>query len=81
MEGFFGTIKELCLLFILVSIGSALLDYARITSGMVPLFCLKSYDEKTNIQSYRGIFYQASRKVTVSPDEELTDSTDIKFYD
>ena len=80
MEGFFGTIKELCLLFILVSIGSALLDYARITSGMVPLFCLKSYDEKTNIQSYRGIFYQASRKVTVSPDEELTDSTDIKFY-
>ena len=80
MNGLFGTVKELCLLFLLVSIGSCLIDYGRITSGKVPLFCVKNYNEETKIESFRGIFYQASRKVTVSPEEELTDSTEIKFY-
>lgn len=80
MDGFYGTVKELCLLFLLVSIGSCLIDYGRITSGKEPIFCVSNYDEKTKIESYRGIFYQASRKVSVSPEEELTDSSEIKFY-
>ena len=77
---FIETIKELVLLFFLIAVGSALIDYARITGGEVPLFCLKNYDEKTKIESYRGIFYQASRKVSVSPEEDLVDSSEIKYY-
>ena len=74
------TIKELILLFILISVGSALIDYGRITGGEMPLFCLKNYDAKTKIESFRGIFYQASRKVHITPEENLYESSDIQFF-
>ena len=80
MDGFLGTIKELILLFVIISVGSTVLDYGRVNSGSIPIFCTSKYSEKTKIQKFRGLFYQASRKVTVSPDEDLSDSTHIKFY-
>ena len=80
MDGFLGTLKELVLLFVILSVGSTLIDYGRVNSGNIPLFCTSKYNEKSKVQKFRGIFYQASRKVTVSVDEDLSDSTNIKFY-
>lgn len=79
MSKFIGTIKELILLFILIGAASALIDYARIAGGEIPVFCIKHYNKTTKIESFRGLFYQASRKVHISTEEKLVDSTDIKY--
>ena len=72
-------IRNLLIIVILFGVGTAGADYARMTTGNVPLFNISSYQSKERIQSYRGLFYQGSRRVTVSPDEPLVDSSDITF--
>ena len=79
MRRLFETIKELILLFLLLGFGSALIDFARISTGNNPLFCVKNFNSSTKVESFRGIFYTGSRKVTESPDEKLIDSSDIKY--
>ena len=48
-------------------------------SGEVPVFNLKKYEEATKIQTFRGIFYKAQRKVSTSENESLVDSSEISF--
>ena len=72
-------IRNLLIIVILFGICTAGIDYVRMTTGNVPLFNISSYKSKERIQSYRGLFYQGSRKYTVSPEEPLVDSSDITF--
>ena len=72
-------IKRLLLLFVLLGALSTGIDYARITAGETPVFNIKQYDSKTHIQRFRGLFYVAERKVKTSVNEQLVDSSDIKF--
>lgn len=72
-------IRNLLIIVILFGVGTAGADYVRMTTGNVPLFNISSYQSKERLQSYRGLFYQGSRRVTVSPDEPLVDSSEITF--
>lgn len=74
------TIIKIIVFIVLFGIGTAVIDYTRMTSGTTPLFNISSYNEVKHLQKYRGLFYQASRKVKVNDKESLTDSSDIKFY-
>ena len=79
MRRLFETIKELVLLFLLLGFGSALIDYARISTGNNPLFCVKDFNSVTKIENFKGLFYSASRKVSDSPDEKLLESSEINY--
>lgn len=75
----YKAIKRVLFLFILIGALSTGIDYARITAGETPVFNVKSYDKKTHIQKFRGLFYIAERKVKTSEKEKLVDSSEIKF--
>lgn len=75
----YKTIIRCLFLFILVGALSTGIDYARIIAGETPVFNIKSYNEKTHIQRFRGLFYIAERKVKNNVAEHLVDSSEIKF--
>lgn len=79
MRRLFETIKELILLFLLLGFGSAFIDFARISTGNNPLFCVKNFSQDTKIETFQGLFYTGSRKVTNSSDEKFLDSSQISF--
>lgn len=72
-------IRNILIFIILFGICTAGIDYFRMNTGNVPLFNISSYKSKDRIQSYRGLFYQGSRKCTVSSEEPLVDSSNITF--
>lgn len=76
---FLKKIRNFLILFTLFGVLTAGLDYLRMNSGLAPIFNINKFDEKTRIQSYRGLFYQASRKVKVSTNESLVDSSNIEY--
>ena len=75
----FSNVLKLLIFIVLFGIITAGIDYLRMNSGEVPIFNLKKYDEKTKIQTFRGMFYKAKRKVTVSPKESLVDSSNMEY--
>ena len=79
MIKFLNKIKIFLITIIIIGFLTAGIDYLRMTSGDVPIFNLSSYAEKERIQTYRGLFYVAERKVTVSTAEPLVDSKDMKY--
>ena len=72
-------IKKILLFIVLFGAFTALIDYLRMNSGDVPIFNLKSYDEKTKIQTFRGLFYIGERKIKTSQSEPLVDSSEMEF--
>ena len=72
-------IRDLLIMIVIFGALTATLDYSRMKSGLTPIFNISNYNENTKIQSYRGLFYQASRKVKVSTDESLVDSSEIEY--
>lgn len=76
---FLKKIRNFLIIFTLFGVLTAGLDYLRMNSGLAPIFNISKFDEKTRIQSYRGLFYQASRKVKVSTNESLVDSSNIEY--
>lgn len=78
-NSFFTTITKMLIIFVVFGFLTAAIDYFRMKSGENPLINIKKYNEKTKIQTFRGIFYKAERKVTSSDKESLTESSGIKF--
>lgn len=72
-------IKLLLWLIVFVGAGSAYYDYTRITDGLTPVFCKRSYDERSKVETFRGLFYVAERTVKVSTEETLNISSDISY--
>lgn len=72
-------IKNILILIVIFGIVTAGIDYVRITSGTTPTFNIRSFDQKTRIQKFRGLFYISTRKIKASEDESLEDSSNIKF--
>ena len=68
MGTFLKAIKNLLVIVIVLGFLTAGVDYARMNAGDAPIFNIKSYDQTTNIQTYRGLFYVAERKVKASVD-------------
>lgn len=76
---FFIAIIKVLVVFALVGILSSIIDYFKMKSGNVPVFNLRKYDNVSKVQTFRGIFYKAERKVTASENESLDDSSEISF--
>lgn len=76
---FLKAIKNVLIIIILLGFLTAGIDYVRMTSGEVPIFNINNYDETSNIQTYRGLFYVAQRKIKASTDEPLVDSTNMQY--
>ena len=73
------TIKEIILVMILLGVATAFIDYSRMSAGKVPIFNKNYYNANTKIQTFRGVFYEASRKVHISENEPLIDSSQMKY--
>ena len=73
-------IKKIIIIIIILGILTTFIDYNRIKNNQKPIFNTSNYNKKTHIESYRGILYQAKRKIKTSPEEEIKDSSNIKFY-
>ena len=79
MRKFLNTIKEFILLFLLLGFGTAIFDYTRISAGEKPLFGTSHYNSDTKVEIFKGLFYQASRKIHVNLDEKYLESSDISY--
>ena len=73
------TIKEIIIVMILLGVATAFIDYSRMSGGKVPIFNVNHYNANTRIQTFRGMFYKATRKVHISEEEPLIDSTNMKY--
>ena len=76
---FFKKVRNFLMIFFLFCCGTAGYDYYRMTVGEIPIFCVKEYNEKTHIESYRGFFYTGERTVKWDRRETLNLSSNIKF--
>ena len=79
MKPIFNAIKIIIILAILYSCGTAVIDYYRMKNGDVPIFNKSEYDSRNKIQRYKGIIYNAERKIKTSTNEPLSESSNIKF--
>ncbi len=75
----FQWIKKLLLCVVIFGVFSAGIDYLRMISGDVPIFNIRRYNSKTHIQTFRGLFYVAERKISASENESLVDSSEMNF--
>ena len=73
-------IRNIIFIVIIVGIITAFIDYTRMISGSEPVFNISSYNSIKHIESYRGLFYQATRKTKINDKESLMDSSEIKFF-
>lgn len=76
---FLKAIKNVLVIIIMLGFLSAGIDYVRMNSGDVPIFNISSYDQTSNIETFRGLFYIAQRKVKASVNEPLVDSSDMQY--
>ena len=76
---FLKAIKNVLVILIMLGFLSAGIDYVRMNSGDVPIFNISSYDQTSNIETFRGLFYIAQRKVKASVNEPLVDSSDMQY--
>ena len=79
MNRFVRFIKIFLISILVCGFFMALIDYSRMNSGDVPIFNIRSYDSKTKIQTFRGLFYIAERKIWANENESLVDSSDMKY--
>ncbi len=77
------TIKKfikIVIVFVLVfGLLTAGIDFFRMKKGLVPVFNRIEYNMRTKIQTYKGLFYTATRKVLISPMEPLEESSKLHF--
>ena len=76
---FLKAIKNVLVIIIMLGFLSAGVDYVRMNSGDVPIFNISSYDQTSNIETFRGLFYIAQRKIKASVNEPLVDSSDMQY--
>lgn len=79
MRMILNAIKNVLIVILVCGFATAGIDYAKMHSGEVPIFNISNYDQTTKIQTYRGLFYVAERKVKASTTEPLVDSSNMQF--
>lgn len=79
MGTIFKFINKIIIFILLFGFITAFVDYYRMINAEMPVFNKVQYNFKTKIQTYKGLFYKAERKILASPDESLMDSSNIKY--
>lgn len=78
----FSSIKnivKILVVLIIIAIGTCGVDYLRMSSGQLPIFCVAEYNSSKRVQTFQGILYKAERHVRASSNEALVESNNIKF--
>lgn len=73
------TIKNIIIIFMLVCIATAIIDFIRIKNVEAPIFCIKKYDPIQHILYYRGLFYRAERRIKNNINEKMDISEDVSY--
>ena len=79
MKKIVNLIYKIVLIIILIGLLTTLIDYMQLKNNDFPLFSLRSYEAKTKKETFRGLFYKATRKVSISNAETIALSSDLKF--
>ncbi len=72
-------IKIILLIVFLVCVMTGI-DYYRMYHGEIPIFNTSYYNSRTRTQTYKGVFYVATREYYASIREPLEDSRKLRFY-
>lgn len=79
MKQLTSLIKKLLLIIFIFTIIASVIDYLRITSNKLPIFTKVEYNNVTKTQYFKSIAYTLERTITISQDETLSLSEDIKY--
>ena len=72
-------INKIIIIALVFTIIATIVDYTRISSNKLPIFTKTEYNKITKIQKFKSIIYSLERKLTISEDETLSLSKDIKY--
>ncbi len=72
-------IYRIVLIVLLIGLITGIVDYFQIKNNNFPLFALRKYEVVGKKETFRGLFYKATRTVTISQDESIPLSKDFKF--
>ena len=79
MKKIFKLIYKLILIIVLIGLITGAIDYFQLKSNNFPLFAKRSYNAPKKKETFRGLFYNATRIVSISTNESIPLSKDIKF--
>lgn len=77
--GLYNKVRLLLWLVVIFGAATAYVDYDRLENGKLPVFCQESYNSIQKVETFRGLFYIAERKVRRDPKERLGISSDVHF--
>ena len=72
-------IYRIVLIVLLIGLITGIVDYFQIKNNNFPLFALRKYEVVGKKETFRGLFYKATRTITISQDESIPLSKDFKF--
>lgn len=73
-------LRNIVIIVIIFGVTTALIDYYKLKKYEKPVFALSSYNEVSKKEYYRGLFYQASRIVTINNKEPISNSKSLTYY-
>lgn len=79
MKKLLKIVYRIFLIVIIIGLITGVIDYFQLKNNDFPLFALRSYEAKSKKETFRGLFYKATRTVTISQNEAIYSSKDIKF--
>lgn len=76
---FIKALRNTFVIIMIFGVITALIDYYRMINGYVPIYSRVNYNEKSRIETYRGLFYVAERKIKLDRKERLSSSDNLKY--
>lgn len=74
-----GIIKKLIYILFFLLIIMGVVDYLRVSTNKHPVFTKIEYNSKTKKQTFKGILHQVEREISISQDEPINLSKEVKF--
>jgi len=72
-------IRNILIVILILGWVTAGYDYYRISVGDQPVFCIKNYDKKNKLESYRGLYYIVERTLKENRDERFDLSRKVVY--
>ena len=79
MKSILKFIYKLLLIVVLVGLITGAIDYFQLKSNNFPLFAQRNYEAPKKKETFRGLFYKATRIVSISTNESIPLSKNVKF--
>ena len=72
-------IRNILVVILIFGLVSAGYDYFRIANGNQPVFCIKSYESRSKLETNRGLFYVVERTIKADQKENFKLSRKVIF--